>query len=333
MDLYARINILNGRSVRLRRGDVNDAILLDNDPVARAQSWVAQGADLIHVVDLDAAVSGDTGNRDLLDRLIATVDVPVQVAGGIRSPGEARRLVEAGAWRVVMGTAAIEDQNMVWELCRDHPDKMVVSLDVRPDEEIATRGWTKNSGRFLEEVLLEMSSAGVAAFLVAEAGRDALIEPPNQEILTEALATVDEPVIAAGGVRNLDDLRNLMGLTIDGRRLDGVIVGREVTHGRFTIEEANAVLAEGPPVAPPLRVEEPAQPSTGMVKSALVYDRAAAALDQAAAHARVAERLYLAGDVEGGAARGYAATGEMARAQTLLEEAATHHADHIRGPE
>ena len=333
MDLYARINILDGRSVRLRRGDVTSAILLDNDPVARSRSWVEQGADHIHVVDLNAAVSGDYRNRDLIDRLLAAADVPVQVAGGIRSPGEAGRLIEAGAWRVVMGTAAIEDQNLVWELCRDYPERIVVSLDVRADEEIATRGWTQNSGRFLEEVLLEMSSAGVAAFLVAEAGRDALIEPPLSDILAEALAVITEPVIAAGGVRNLDDLRDLLALEVDGRRLGGVIVGREVTHGRFTIEEAKAVLAETPreaPAAPDVRTE---RPTAGMVASALLYDRAAAALDHAAHHARIAERLYLSDDLEGGAARGYAATGEMARAKVLLEEAAAAHADHIRDPE
>lgn len=332
MDLYARINILGGRSVRLRRGDVHDAILLDNDPVARARSWVDQGADLIHVVDLDAAVSRDYRNRDMIDRMIESVAVPVQVAGGIRSPSEATRLIEAGAWRVVMGTAAIEDQNMVWELCRDHPDKIVVSLDVRGDEEIATRGWTRNSGRFLEEVLLEMSAAGAAAFLVAEAGRDALIEPPDLEILSEAISVVTEPVIGAGGVRNLDDLRDLMALESEGRRLAGVIVGREVTHGRFTIDEAKQVLAETPREMP-AALEQSAAPSSGMVLSALLYSRAAAALDQATGHARVAEQRYLAGDLDGGAARGYAATGEMARAKSLLEEAAAHHADHIRDPE
>lgn len=332
MNLYARINILDGRSVRLRRGDVTSAILLDNDPVARTRSWVEQGAEHIHVVDLDAAVNRDDRNREMIDRLLQAVDVPVQVAGGIRSPGEARRLIEAGAWRVVMGTAAIEDQNLVWELCRDHPGKVAVSLDVRPDEELATRGWTRNSGRFLEEVLLEMSSAGVAAFLVAEAGRDALIEPPLMSILSEALSIVSEPVIAAGGVRNLDDLRDLMALAVDGRRLGGVIVGREVTHGRFTIEEALAVLAETPR-AEPTPVEPSIEPSAGMVASALLYDRAAAALDQAASQARFAERLYLAGDIEAGAGRGYAATGEMARAKALLEEAAAAHADHIRDPE
>jgi phosphoribosylformimino-5-aminoimidazole carboxamide ribotide isomerase/phosphoribosylanthranilate isomerase len=202
-------------------------------------------------VDLDAAAYGDYRNRELISRLIDEAGVPVQVAGGVRSEGEVEKLLENGAWRVVMGTAAIENQIMVWDMCREHPDKMVVSLDVRSNEELVTRGWTQNSGRFLEEVLIEMSSAGVVAFLVSEAGRDALSEPPNLQILAEALGTVPEPVIASGGVRNLEDLRLLLQLETSGHRLAGVVVGREVTAGRFTIEEAKQVIAGGGPKRAP----------------------------------------------------------------------------------
>lgn len=251
MDLYARINILGGLSVRLPRGGLDEAIPLDNDPIGRARNWVQQGVDYLHVVDLDAAAYGDYRNRDLLKRLVEEIEIPVQVAGGIRSEGEGERLLELGAWRIVLGTAAIENQIMVWEMCRDHPGKIVVSLDVRPNEEVATRGWTQNSGRFLEEVLIEMSSAGVVAFLVSEVGRDALNDPPNLQILAEALATVEEPVIASGGVRDLEDLRKLMLLETSGRHLAGVVVGREVTAGRFTVEEAKQAIAGGGPTRAP----------------------------------------------------------------------------------
>lgn len=251
MDLYARVNILGGLSVRLPHGGLDEAIPLDNDPIGRAKNWVQQGVDYLHIVDLDAAAYGDYRNRDLIRRLVDEIEIPVQVAGGIRSEGEGEKLLESGAWRIVMGTAAIENQIMVWEMCRDHPDKIVVSLDVRPNEEVATRGWTQNSGRFLEEVLIEMSSAGAVAFLVAEAGRDALTDPPNLQILSEALATVEEPVIAAGGVRDLEDLRKLMMLETSGRTLGGLIVGREVTAGRFTVQEAKQAMAGGGPIRAP----------------------------------------------------------------------------------
>lgn len=251
MDLYARINILGGLSVRLPHGGLDEAIALDNDPIGRARNWVQQGVDYLHIVDLDAAAYRDYRNRELISRLIDAVDVPVQVAGGIRSEGEAERVIEMGAWRIVMGTAAIETQLMVWDLCRRYPDKVAVALDVRSNEEIATKGWTENSGRFLEEVLIEMSSAGVVAFLVAEAGRDALTEAPNLQILAEAMATVEEPVIASGGVRDLEDLRQIVQLETNARHIGGLIVGREVTAGRFTIAEAKEVAAGGGPTRAP----------------------------------------------------------------------------------
>jgi phosphoribosylformimino-5-aminoimidazole carboxamide ribotide isomerase len=251
MDLYSRVNILGGLSVRLPHGGLDEAIPLDNDPIGRVGHWIEQGVDHVHVVDLDAAAYGDPRNRPLIHELLATTDAKIQVAGGIRSEAEAQSFIDEGAWRIVMGTAAIENQNMVWDLCRQNPDKIVVALDVRPDEEIATRGWTQNSGRYLEEVMIEMSSAGVVAFMVAEVGRDALEDPPNYQLLASALTTVEEPVIASGGVRNLEDLRRLVSLEASGRRLAGVIVGREVTAGRFTIQEAAEVLAgRGPNRAP-----------------------------------------------------------------------------------
>lgn len=249
MDLYARVNILEGRAVRLGRGSLDDVTSLDSDPVNRARGWVDKGVDYLLVVDLDAAAYRSYRNRPLIDRMLDVMDVPVVVAGGIRSEREAARLIERGAWKVTMGTAAIEMPTMVWDLCRDYPGRMMVSIDVLENEELVTRGWTSNSGRFLEEVMLEMASCGVSGFFVADAKRDVLTEPPDVEILRTALEYVDEPVIASGGVRHLDDLRTLASIDEGGRGLAGVVVGREVTEGRFTIGQAKAVLS-GPARAP-----------------------------------------------------------------------------------
>ena len=242
MELFARVNILDGRAVRLERGNLDDAIFLDADPVQRALGWVDKGADHLLIVDLDAAAYKDYKNRSLVHSIVEEVPVPVYVAGGIRTPQAVETILGMGAARIVMGTAALEEQVMVWDLCRDHPGRIVVSLDVNPDEEIATRGWTFNSGRYLEEVLIEMSSAGAAGYMIAEVGRDALEEPPNFDALSMAVGMVDEPVVAAGGVRHLEDLVRLRDLEIDGKRLGGVVVGREVTEGRFTVEEAAELL-------------------------------------------------------------------------------------------
>ena len=245
MDLYARVNILNGRAVRLPRGDVATAISLEADPVARAEGWVEKGADKLLIIDLDAAAFGNYGNRPLIKQIISAVDVPVIVGGGVRSTREVESLLGAGADKVTMGTVAIIDQVLFWDLCRDNPGRIMVSLDVKPSEELVMRGWTEHSGKFLEEALVELSSAGAAGFMIAEAGRDALHEPPNHSSLELALtnATSDEVVVAAGGVRNLEDLEDLREIKVEDRRLGGVVVGREITEGRFTFEAAKSVIS------------------------------------------------------------------------------------------
>jgi phosphoribosylformimino-5-aminoimidazole carboxamide ribotide isomerase len=243
MELYARVNILDGRAVRLPHGDISEVISLDDDPINRAKGWVSKGADRLHIVDLDAAARGDYKNRELIGDIIKALDVPVQVGGGIRSEAEIARVLGMGAWRVVVGTLPMIDQVLFWELNRKYPFRIVVSLDVCGDFEIVIKGWTEHSGEYLEETLINLSSAGAAGFMISEVGRDALVEPPNYEALKMAVGIVDEPVIAAGGVRDLDDIAELTRIEANGKKLAGLVVGREVTAGRFTVEEASAALA------------------------------------------------------------------------------------------
>jgi phosphoribosylformimino-5-aminoimidazole carboxamide ribotide isomerase len=248
MELYARVNILDGMAVRLPYGDIKQVIPLDDDPVNRAKGWVAKGASRLHVVDLNAAADLDYSNRDLIARIIDAVDVPVQVGGGVRSNAEAERVLGMGAWRVVVGTLAIVDQVQFWELNRLFPRRVVVSLDVKPDLEIVIKGWTEETGEYLEQMLIELSSGGAAGFMISEVGRDALVEEPNFEALELALKTVEEPVIVAGGVRNLLDVETLMSLGTEGRRIAGLVVGREVTAGRFSMDDlAEAIKRGGSP--------------------------------------------------------------------------------------
>lgn len=243
MDLYARVNILDGHAVRLPHGDISEVIPLDDDPVNRAKGWIAKGADRLHIVDLDAAARGDYKNRDLIAAIIKAVDVPVQVGGGIRSQTEVDRVLNMGAWRVVISTLAIVDQVLFWEMNRRHPHRIVVSLDVTDDFEIVVQGWTERTGEYLEETLINLSSGGAAGFMIAEVGRDALEDPPNWDALEMAVNLVEEPVICAGGVRDLDDIARLVSLGKPGRRMAGVVVGREVTAGRFTIEQCVTALS------------------------------------------------------------------------------------------
>jgi len=237
MELYARVNILDGKAVRLPKGDISEVIHLDDDPVNRAKGWVAKGADRLHVVDLNAAADQDYSNRDLIEDIVTAVDIPVQVGGGVRSQQEVQRVLAMGAWRVVIGTLAIVDQVLFWELNRLHPHRIVVALDVKDDFEIVIKGWTEETGEYLEEMLIALSSGGAAGFMISEVGRDALVDAPNYDALAMAIETVDEPVIAAGGVRNLEDVEHLMSLGSETRRVGGIVVGREVTAGRFTMEQ------------------------------------------------------------------------------------------------
>ncbi len=280
MDLYARVNILDGHAVRLPHGDVNEAIALDDDPVNRAKGWIAKGADRLHIVDLNAAAYGDYKNRDLIASIIKAVDVPVQVGGGIRSQTEVDRVLGMGAWRVVIGTLAIVDQVLFWEMNRRHPHRIVVSLDVTDDFEIVVQGWTERTGEYLEETLINLSSGGAAGFMITEVGRDALEEPPNWDALEMAVGLVEEPVICAGGVRDLDDIAKLITLGKPGRRIAGVVVGREVTAGRFTFDACAAALAA---------VETPHGPwSRAELDAALTRYGAMVSVDEAeAAHAFV----------------------------------------------
>ena len=274
MDLYARVNILDGRAVRLGRGSLDDVVSLDSDPLNRARGWVDKGIDYLLIVDLDAAAYGSYRNRPLIDHMLDRLDVPLVVAGGIRSEWEAGRLVERGAWKVTMGTAAIESPNMVWDLCREYPGRMMISLDVLENEELVTRGWTSNSGRFLEEVMLEMASCGVSGFFVTDARRDVLAEPPNLEILRTALEYIDEPIIASGGVRNLDDIRMLTSIRVEGRSLSGLVVGQEITEGRFTVAEAKEVLSVPAPESATIYQTRLVLPCTNLDESIAFYEGA-----------------------------------------------------------
>jgi phosphoribosylformimino-5-aminoimidazole carboxamide ribotide isomerase len=256
MEIFARINILDGKAVRLPHGDVNEAIPLDEDPPNRAKGWVNKGAGRLFVVDLDAAAYGTDINREVIAEMIKAVDVPVQVGGGVRSRAEVERILGMGAWRVSIGTLAIIDQVAFWELNRLHPHRIVVSLDVKADNEIVIRGQTEETGEYLEETMIALSSGGAAAFMITEVGRDALEEPPNFEALAMAIDLVDEPVIAAGGVRDLADVAKLAKLGNGGRSLAGIVVGREVTAGRFTMEELfEAISGEGSAFGPWTRAD------------------------------------------------------------------------------
>jgi phosphoribosylformimino-5-aminoimidazole carboxamide ribotide isomerase len=228
--------------VRLLRGDFAAETVYDADPVAVARRFEADGARWIHVVDLDAARTGEPANLATVAAIASAVTCPVQVGGGVRSPEAASALLDAGVTRVVVGTAAVEHPELVDELCRDHPARIAVGLDAR-GQEVAVRGWVEGSGTDLVALAQRFAASGVAALVVTEIGRDGTLEGPDLAQLRSVLAAVDIPVVASGGVGTLDDLRALDALEVNGRRLVGAIVGKALYEERFTVTEGLVALA------------------------------------------------------------------------------------------
>jgi phosphoribosylformimino-5-aminoimidazole carboxamide ribotide isomerase len=241
VDLYPAIDLRGGRVVRLYQGDFEKETAYGPDPVAVAEAYAAAGARWIHVVDLDAARTGEPANRDVVAAIAAAVGalgVSVQAGGGVRDQASAEALFAAGVHRVVLGTAAVEHPDLVRELAAAHP--VAVGLDGRRGE-VAVRGWTEGSGRRVVDVLGEYEGAGVAAVVVTDIARDGTLAGPDVDGLAAVLDATALEVIASGGVGSLTDLETLASLrAANGRHLAGVIVGKALHEGLFSVEEAVA---------------------------------------------------------------------------------------------
>lgn len=235
MRLYPAIDLLAGSVVRLAQGRYDDATVYGDDPVAVATTFVDQGADRVHIVDLDAARTGDPVNRGAIARVVAAVGdrALVQVGGGVRSVTDARELADAGVWRVVMGSAAVADPSLVARVADVVP--VAVGLDHRGGS-LAVEGWTRDSGVALADMAARME--GADAFVVTDISRDGMLIGPDTDGLIRLAAATDVPVVASGGVGTLDHLAELAA----AGTIEGVIAGRALYENRFTVAEALAVL-------------------------------------------------------------------------------------------
>jgi phosphoribosylformimino-5-aminoimidazole carboxamide ribotide isomerase len=235
MDLYPAIDLLGGRVVRLRQGDYADETVYGDDPVAVARGFADEGAVWIHVVDLDAARSGDPVNRPVVAALVSALDgaAQVQTGGGVRSLDDARELADAGVARVVMGSAAVRDPSLVERASSVVP--VAVGLDHR-NGEVAVDGWTEGSGLMLEDACGRYPTADV--FVITDIGRDGMLAGPDLVGLARSAEIAPVPVIASGGVSSLADLVALA----DIYNLGGIITGKAVYEGRFTVSQALAAL-------------------------------------------------------------------------------------------
>ncbi len=237
-DLYPAIDLRDGKCVRLLQGDYDRQTTYEADPVEVALSFEAAGSRWIHVVDLDAARSGTAANREVVAAIASTVSVPVQSGGGVRSPEAAMALFDAGVTRCVVGTAAVEDPGLVDAIAASG-HRVAVGLDVR-GEEVAIHGWEKGSGTSIFDLLPRFEDVGADAVIVTQIERDGMGSGADVEGLRTVLGSTGLDVIASGGVGSLDDIRELVEVDVAEVPLAGVIVGKAIHDGVFSIADAVA---------------------------------------------------------------------------------------------
>ena len=235
--VYPAIDLKAGQVVRLAEGDMARATVYGDDPAAQAEAFARAGADHLHVVDLDGAFAGRAVNADAVASVVAAFPGRVQLGGGIRDRAAIDRWLDLGVARVVIGTAALENPDLVRQAARDLPGQIVVAVDAR-DGMVATRGWADVSTLAVSELGLRFTDAGVAALLFTDVGRDGMLKGCNIPATTALARAVPIPVIASGGVAGLEDIQQLVHHVLDG--IEGVITGRALYDGRLDLAAALA---------------------------------------------------------------------------------------------
>lgn len=239
MILYPAIDLKDGQCVRLLRGDMDKATVFGDDPAAQAAAFEAAGAKWLHLVDLDGAFAGAPANASAVEAILARVSIPAQLGGGIRDLATIEAWLEKGLSRVILGTVAVENPDLVREAARRFPDKIAVGLDAR-NGRVATRGWANETDVNVTDLAKAFEDAGIAAIIYTDIDRDGAMQGPNIAA-TEALArTVSIPVIASGGVSSMDDLLRLQETGV----ISGAISGRALYDGAIDLASALEALTD-----------------------------------------------------------------------------------------
>jgi 1-(5-phosphoribosyl)-5-[(5-phosphoribosylamino)methylideneamino] imidazole-4-carboxamide isomerase/N-(5'phosphoribosyl)anthranilate isomerase len=240
--LLPAVDVADGQAVRLVQGEAGTETSYGS-PLEAALAWQRDGAEWIHLVDLDAAF-GKGSNRELLAEVVGRLDVQVELSGGIRDDASLKAALDTGARRVNLGTAALEDPEWTSRVIGEYGDRVAIGLDVRITEaghRLSARGWTSDGGD-LWDVLERLDRDGASRYVVTDVSKDGTLRGPNLELLRDVVARTDAPVIASGGVSSVADLVALAGLASDG--VEGSIVGKALYAGAFTLPEALAAVAK-----------------------------------------------------------------------------------------
>ena len=235
MILYPAIDVRGGHAVRLTQGDYARETAYDADPVDAALRWAREGAEFLHVVDLDGAKAGEPRNIDVIERIAAAVECPVQVGGGLRDAKSVAAVLDGGAERVVIGTAALRDPKFLDAMLEAHGERVVVSVDAR-DGKVSLSGWTETSDVDVADAVADLSERGVVRFLCTAIEVDGTMEGPALDELNRIAARIEADVIASGGVGSLADLERLA--RVSALNVEGAIVGRALYERKFTVAEA-----------------------------------------------------------------------------------------------
>ena len=239
MELIPAIDIRGGKCVQLAQGDYRRETVFNDDPVAAAKSWRDRGATRLHVVDLDGAREGKPVNHEIVAKVVSTVaPVPVQCGGGIRNPREALMLRDLGVARVIVGTTAVESAHLVARMVEELGDALIVSVDAR-DGVVMTHAWQRSGGAEATDVAEDLAAAGVQRFVYTDIARDGMLQGPNITALRGFMQAANRPVIASGGISNIDHLRE-----VAAAGAEGAIVGTALYTGALNFEQALAVLAQ-----------------------------------------------------------------------------------------
>ncbi|WP_206098305.1 1-(5-phosphoribosyl)-5-[(5-phosphoribosylamino)methylideneamino]imidazole-4-carboxamide isomerase [Paenibacillus ihbetae] len=233
--IYPAIDIRGGKCVRLVQGDYNQETVYNDNPLEVAKSWESQGGSFIHLVDLDGAKAGHPVNDEIIGSIASSVNVPVQVGGGLRTLADVERLLGLGVSRVIIGTAAIEDRVFTEEVLGRYGDKVAIGIDAR-NGYVATRGWLETSEVQAEVLAKELAAKGAETFIFTDISRDGMMQGPNVEAIVALAKASGRSVIASGGVTRLEDLLALSAHREDG--VGGAIVGKALYTGHIDLAEA-----------------------------------------------------------------------------------------------
>ena len=241
MKLIPAIDLLNGKCVRLVKGNFNESKEFENNPSKQAIKWQEMGATSIHIVDLDAAKTGNPQNEESIKAITKSITIPIQIGGGIRSKERIEQLLSYGITKVIMGTSAIENKELVKNLTLEFPYKIIIGIDSYQGK-VSTRGWLQQSEVLATDLIKEFSELKISNFIVTDISTDGTMDGPNEKFLSQILDITQKPIIASGGIGSLTDLISLTKFEEYG--LEGVIVGKALYEKKFTIQEAKNVLSK-----------------------------------------------------------------------------------------